>query len=200
MRINIGCGGSPLPDYVNVDMDTLEDLRRRYPNKTFSDDLIIEKWNVLDLPLEDNSVDEIRADSFIEHLRFVDEPKLFNTIKRVLKPGGVFNFSVPDFEEVCRMWLAAKDDWKDFYRDDEEAIEKDHWFGNYSPTLDNRWGYLTTTIFGNQNGEGQFHTNAYTEGKIRAICKRMDFEVKEFERFLWKGDRDPMLRFVVAKR
>jgi len=200
MRLNIGCGGSPLPDYINVDMDTIDDLRRRYPNKTFSDDLVIKNWDVLNLPLEANSVDEIRTDSFIEHLRFVDEPKFFEGVKRVLKPGGTFNFSAPDFEEVCRMWLAAKDDWKEFYRDDAEAIATEHWFGNYSSTLDNRWGYLTTSIFGNQNGEGQFHTNAYTEEKIRAICKLLDFKIEEFERYKWKGDRDPMLRFVVSKR
>ena len=35
MKINLGCGSKPLKDYINVDMDTLEDLRERYPNRTF---------------------------------------------------------------------------------------------------------------------------------------------------------------------
>ena len=36
--------------------------------------------------------------------------------------------------------------------------------------LDQRWGILQTMFFGNQNGAGQFHRSAYTEGKLRAIA------------------------------
>ncbi len=76
------------------------------------------------MPYDDNSVDEVLADSFIEHLSFNEEKKFFLEVSRVIKPGGKFSFSVPNFEKVVRMWLDAKDDIKDFYRDDEQAIEE----------------------------------------------------------------------------
>ena len=135
----------------------------------------------------------------MEHFSFKEESQFFHEVKRVLKPGGLFQFSVPDFEDAVKKWLDAKDDWKDFFRDDDEAIQQQHWFGNYSYSTDNRWGYLTASLFGTQNGEGQFHKNAYTEGKIKAICKKMGFSKPAIERLRWKGDRDLMIRAKTIK-
>lgn len=199
IKLNLGCGGRPLLDYINVDMDSLEDLKARYPNQNFSDDMIVNNYDIFNLPFEDGSVDEIRADAFIEHLSFVDEKRLFLEVKRVLKKDGVFTFSVPNFEKVVRMWLEAKDDFKDFYRMDDEAIKNQHWFGNNSYTTDNRWGYLTAMIFGSQCGEGQYHVNCYTIPKIKSILKIIGFQEVSISEFLWKGERDPMIQ-VEAKK
>ncbi len=199
IKLNIGCGGRPLLNYINVDMDSLDDLRKRYPSQEFSSDLDLRNYDITNFPLKDASVDEVRADAFIEHLNFKDEKKFFYEVKRLLKTDGIFTFSVPDFEAVCKIWLNAKDEWKDFYRDDVEAIEQKHWFGQYSYSTDSRWGYLTAMIFGSQNGEGQFHTNCYSKGKIEAMMAKLDFTIIELSEFLWKGERDPMLQ-VVAKK
>ena len=72
VKLNLGCGSTPLKDYINIDMDSLEDLKERYPNKTFPD-CRIEDWDIFNLPLEDNSVDEVRADCLFEHLDFREE-------------------------------------------------------------------------------------------------------------------------------
>ena len=192
IKLNLGCGGRPLKGYVNVDMDSAEQLSARYPGTDFSA-FEIKAHDIFALPYKDGTVDEVRADSLVEHLPFRDEPRFFHEVKRVLKKGGFLYFETPDFEETVREWLKAKDDWKEFYRDDPEAIEKQHWFGNYSYSRENRWGYLMAMIFGSQNGAGQFHTNAYTEGKIRAMLKHLGFEVESLERNRWKGDRDLML-------
>ena len=40
IKINIGCGGRPLKDYINIDMDTKEQLEKRYANLTITDDII----------------------------------------------------------------------------------------------------------------------------------------------------------------
>lgn len=200
IKLNIGCGGRPLVDYVNIDMDSLDDLRKRYPNQNFPDGVEVFNYDIKNLPYEDNSVTEIKAAAFIEHLSFKDEKLFFHEIKRVLKKDGTFEFSVPNFEKVVKMWLEAKDDWKDFYRDDEEAVSKQHWFGNYSYSTDNRWGYLTAMIFGSQNGDGQYHVNAYTLGKIKAMMKTLEFEIIELSEFLWKGERDPMIKVLVKKQ
>jgi len=200
IRLNIGCGGRPLLNYINVDMDDLETMRQRYPNQTFSDEIKLANYDVFNLPFADGTVDEIKADGFLEHLSFEEEPKFLKEVRRVLKPGGHFVFSVPDFEEVCKIWLAAKDDWKDFYRTDGEAIATRHWFGNNSYALDNRWGYLTAIIYGSQHGEGQYHKNCYSAGKIRAMCAKLGFDVAALNHTRWKGERDPMLDADIVKR
>lgn len=187
IRLNLGCGGRPLPGYINIDLDTVEELKVRYPGDEFPEDFEVYQYDIFDLPFSDGSVAEIRADALLEHLSFLEERKFFYEVKRVLRPGGLFVFSVPDFEKTVKMWLAAKDEWKDFYRNDPEAIAQKHWFGQYSFEADNRWGYLTATIFGPQNSEGQFHKNCYTIPKIKAILKCLEFEEPEITSFPWKG-------------
>ena len=202
MKINLGCGSVPLKDYINVDFDTLDDLRKRYPNRQFSNDLTIEQWDIFNLPVDDNSVDKIKCDCLFEHLDFREEKLIFEEVKRVLKVGGIFNISVPDFEHVVSSWLKADDDWQDWYRDDDEAIEKNHWFGTYEYSFKNRWGYITAVMFGSQNGNGQYHKNCYTKQKLRNIFKKLNFKIIQEETYLWLrgGGDDRTLRFITEKR
>lgn len=200
IRLNLGCGGRPLPGYINIDMDSLETLKERYPFQAFPENVEIFNYDILNLPFPDESVSEINADSLVEHLSFIEEPRFFREVRRLLKKGGIFRFSTPDFEETIRLWLAAKDEWKEFYRNDPEAIEKQHWFGQYSYSTENRWGYLMAMIFGSQNGAGQFHKNGYSVAKIRAILRYLDLTEIEISRYRWKGDRDLMLLVKAEKR
>jgi len=199
VKLNIGCGGRPLQGYINIDSDNLEEMKKRYPAQNFPEGTEIFDYDIFNLPYEDNSVSEIRADSLIEHLSFKEESRFFMEIKRVLKKGAILNISTTDFEEIAKIWLSAKDDWKEFFRDDSEAIRKEHWFGQYSYSTENRWGYLSAMIFGSQNGEGQYHKNCYTEGKIRAMLEYLGFVDIEISHFRWKGDRDPMLKVIAVK-
>lgn len=197
IKLNLGCGGRPLPEYINVDSDSLEELKTRYPEQTFPEGIEIFDYDIFNLPFPDDSIAEVRADSLVEHLSFIEEPKFFYEVKRVIRPGGIFQFSTPDFEQIAKLWLAANDEWKDFYRNDEEAIKSRHWFGQYSYATDSRWGYLSAMIFGSQNGPGQFHRNCYTVAKIRAILRRLELQEVELSHYRWKEDRDPMI-FVKA--
>lgn len=199
IRLNLGCGGRPLSNYINVDMDTLEQIRLRYPNQTFSDDIVVVQYDIFNLPYEDNSVDEIRSEGLIEHLPFIDEPRFFYEVARILKPNGTLYLSTVDFEMAAKQWLAAEDDWKDFYRNDEESIFGQHWFGTHTYKPTNRWGYLTATIYGSQNGAGQFHTNCYSKSKLYSICRKIGLEVISIDQFQWKGDRDYMLGLTAKK-
>jgi predicted SAM-dependent methyltransferase len=199
LRLNLGCGGRPLAGYINVDMDSLDQIRARYPGRTYPEDLVVVDYDLLNLPFADGTVEEVRSDAMVEHLPFRDEGPFFREIVRVLKPGGLLYLTTVDFEATVRQWLAAADDWRDFYRDDDEAIRTRHWFGTYSYGAENRWGYLAATLYGSQNGAGQFHTNCYTESKLRAICARLGLNVDSVDRFRWQGDRDHMLALTARK-
>jgi SAM-dependent methyltransferase len=199
IRLNLGCGGRPLTDYINVDMDSLDQIRERYPNRKYDDSIVVVDYDLFNLPFADNSVDEIRSEALIEHLPFIEESKFFNEVTRVLKPGGTLYLTTVDFEKACQKWLESEDNWIDFYRDDKEAIMNEHWFGTNSYKANNRWGYLTATFFGSQNGAGQFHTNCYSEGKFRAICERLNLTVEKIDKFQWQGDRDHMIALTAIK-
>jgi predicted SAM-dependent methyltransferase len=199
LKLNLGCASNLLEGYINIDQDNIDTIRERYPYISFPKDSIIYIYDVFNLPYNDNTVDEIIADGFIEHISFLEEKPLFEEIFRILKPGGIFSFSVPNFEKVVKLWLEAKDDWKDFYRIDDEAIKQKHWFGTYTYEPNNRWGYLTAQLYGSQHGEGQFHQNCYTIPKIKALTSKIGFKDVNITEFNWKGDRDPMLRTIAIK-
>jgi len=200
IRLNLGCASRPLAGYINIDLDTLDEMKARYPNIEFPEDAEIFQYDIFNLPYADGTVDEVRCDSMFEHLSFLEEKSLFYEMRRVLRHGGSLVFSVPDFEATVKLWLKAEDDWKDFYRNDDEAIAQQHWFGQYSYATDNRWGYLTASLFGPQNSEGQFHKNCYTEKKIRKMMDFLDFDIAELSFFNWKGDRDRMIKVQAVKR
>ena len=200
IKLNLGCGGRPLPGYINIDLDNIHELKARYPGQAFPEGVEVYQYDIFNLPFADNSIAEIKAESLLEHLSFLEEKKLFCEVKRSLCPGGIFGFSVPDFEETVRLWLDAKDEWKDFFRNDPEAIAQQHWFGQYSYSTESRWGYLTASIFGPQNSEGQFHKNCYTVSKIQTILRHIDFEEQEISHFRWKGNRNLMILVKAIKK
>ena len=49
------------------------------------------------LPFEDGSIAKVQAQDVLEHLPFDRLPFVLDEIWRVLKPGGVFRLSVPDY-------------------------------------------------------------------------------------------------------
>jgi ubiquinone/menaquinone biosynthesis C-methylase UbiE len=199
IRLNLGCASRPLKNYTNIDQDNMSVIKKRYPNLKKIKNLKIFNYNIFKLPYKDNTVDEIRADGLIEHLSFIEEKKFFFEILRVVKKGGIIRLSTVDFEKSINLWLKAKDNWIDFHRNDEVAIKNQFWFGTYTYRPTNRWGYLTATFYGSQNGEGQFHKNCYTKKKLRAICRKLNLNVIELKNFRWKKNRDFMINLIAKK-
>ena len=179
LRLHLGCGTTVLPGWINIDRVA------RAPG--VSTDL-----DPTTLPYPDGSVDEVLAEHVFEHFSFAEEGLVWIEMARVLRPGGRLTLEAPDFEWVCAIFLAARDDWREFY----QVGHPDHYAG-CGRALDQRWGILQTMFFGNQNGAGQFHRSAYTEGKLRALATALGFAAVTVERRFNKGGQ--ALRAVLTR-
>ncbi len=168
-RLHIGCGAKPLPGWINIDCVA------QTPE-------VITDIDPAALPYPESSIDAVLAEHVFEHLSFADEALVWHEMARVLRPGGTLIVEVPDFEWVCATFLAAKDEWHEFYI----VGHPDHYAG-CGRALDQRWGILQTMFFGNQNGVGQFHRSAYTTSKLHSIAHRLSFQSISVETVMNKG-------------
>ena len=84
MKLNLGSGGRPLEDYINVDKNP------KAPEVDIVFDLNYYPW-----PVKTESADEVVMKQCLEHL--VDHNKAMKEIHRVLKKGGIAKISVPHF-------------------------------------------------------------------------------------------------------
>lgn len=137
-KLNLGCGIDLQPGFINIDLYDLKDLKEK--KGALCKAKVRGKYiksDVRKLPFKDNYADYIIASEILEHIPLKD---LNNTLRewvRVLKKGGRMVITVPDFDEVCREWLAEP----------------------YDPE---RYGEMAQVIYGNQITPGEFHTAPLT--------------------------------------
>ena len=81
--LNLGCGYRHLEGFINIDN-----------RPEVKPDLVCDVA-AFGLPYDDNSVDMVRADDFLEHIPIGHVIPVIEDIYRVLKPGGVFESSTP---------------------------------------------------------------------------------------------------------
>jgi glycosyltransferase involved in cell wall biosynthesis len=93
LKLHLACGHDYNDDYINVDLYA-------------PDDAVCDvRFDVMKLPYEDNSVDEIKAFHIIEHFHFFEIQEVLKEWYRVLKPGGRLYMETPDFLETCRAFV-----------------------------------------------------------------------------------------------
>ncbi|CAN5399792.1 hypothetical protein BH23BAC1_BH23BAC1_21180 [soil metagenome] len=86
LKVNIGAGPKGKEGWINVDAYKQPGINCIYDCRT-------------ELPFQDESVDMIFCEHFVEHLDYTEEiPFFFTECKRVLKKGGVMRIIVPDTE------------------------------------------------------------------------------------------------------
>jgi predicted SAM-dependent methyltransferase len=137
LRVNVGCGDYPLPGWLNIDAD----------DQSGAD----VHWRVPPLPLEDNSVSEIYAGHFLEHLERPDAADFLDECWRALVSGGTLGIMVPDTREVMRRYVMSEPapmEWpQGHHRDlrDLDALCEAIVFSTMQPSR-HQWAYDQFTL------------------------------------------------------
>ena len=84
-KLELGCGNRPTDGYLHQDIIELETKL----------DFCCPAWLV---PLPDESLSEVIAIAVMEHLKIEDFRRALKHIHKLLIPGGVFYFDVPDIK------------------------------------------------------------------------------------------------------
>lgn len=137
--LNLGCGTEKIIGAVNVDMaaeakpDLQFDITSRFP-------------------LEDCSFDEVYFFHCIEHIEKFKHLFVLAEIHRVLKLGGTLYISYPEFEKICKNWLA---------------------------NFEGRRKFWEATIFGRQLYKGDYHCAAVNTLEIRQAFDDIGFRLEK---------------------
>jgi predicted SAM-dependent methyltransferase len=86
IMLNVGCGTDYKDGWINIDNNSDNNIEHLDLN-----------WDLRNpLPLEDNSIDFIFNEHFLEHLTVEEGQAAIKDFMRVLKPGGVLRIAMPD--------------------------------------------------------------------------------------------------------
>jgi predicted SAM-dependent methyltransferase len=125
-RVNVGCGGTPTPGWVNFDNSTtirlasvpvigrvlakvpLPGSRRRFVQIAYNAGI---RWAdaTSHLPLPSNSVEVLYSSHMVEHLDRGQARAFLGEVLRVLEPGGTVRIAVPDLGMFVREYLDSGD-------------------------------------------------------------------------------------------
>jgi len=93
--VHIGCGKVRALGFVNVDAVPLSHVH-------------VPTDDVTNLPcFSDGSVDMVYTCHVLEHFKAEEFKQVLEEIYRILKPGGIFRMSVPDFDRLIDVYNAS---------------------------------------------------------------------------------------------
>lgn len=109
--MNIGSGKDYREGYINLE-----------PNERFKADM---RMKVQEAEFEENSLDEILAQDVIDHLTYVECRNQVKQFYKWLKPNGVLNIHLPNFENLAKwasegnheamIWIHGTDGERAYY-------------------------------------------------------------------------------------
>jgi glycosyltransferase involved in cell wall biosynthesis/SAM-dependent methyltransferase len=97
--LNMGCGRTFHPDWLNVDFDDHGGAVLPYDLR-------------LGIPFADAAFDVVYHSHLLEHFSRSEGEHFLNECFRVLRPGGLLRLAVPDLENIVRAYLACLEDTK----------------------------------------------------------------------------------------
>lgn len=166
IKLDMGCGKRKKDGYVGVDQYAMEGV-----------DVVLdignEKW-----PWDDNTVEEIHASHFLEHLTSTQRVHFMNEAYRVLKDGGKANIITPHwasnraYGDFTHQWppvaemfyYYVKQEWRDTNAPHTDAKWNKE---GYSCNFDATWGYSFSPDLGSRSPEHiQFALQNYKEAAL----------------------------------
>lgn len=94
LKLHLGCGNNLKAGWVNVDLNPAADLTLDVRER---------------LPFADQTFSLIYSEHFYEHFQYPgDITHLFSECFRILEPGGIHSFAVPDGEMVLRHYTTRE--------------------------------------------------------------------------------------------
>ncbi len=95
VMLHLGCGRNYFDGWINIDNNSYNDIQKL--------DL---HWDLRKkLPFKDNSVDFIYNEHFFEHFSIEESLRLLHEFKRILNPQGVIRISMPDLDDIVKVYL-----------------------------------------------------------------------------------------------
>ncbi len=85
-KLNLGCGYDLREDWVNLDLSDTVGVN------------VVHDIEILPLPFENNTFEEILAKDVLEHVEYID---ILKDLHRILVPGGKLVIQVPHFSSVA---------------------------------------------------------------------------------------------------
>ena len=162
-KLEIGCGENPTPGYLNTDRYVTE------RNKIFVD----LECDARSMPFDNESFREVLAFGVVEHFGRKDVIQVFSEVIRVLVPGGLFKFDVPNFDWFIHAYLTGYD---------QITGEK------LASHRDEMW--IMKSIFGGQDGPGQYHKWAWSEVSMKLFLDNQKFKRYKLVGRQWR-DAEP---------
>jgi SAM-dependent methyltransferase len=145
------------------------------------------------MPIDDNLIDIYQSEDVFEHLPYDSLPSIFNEIFRVLKPGGLFRLSVPDYRSPVYSQRSLRDASGAIVFDPGgggryvagKVVDGGHlWF----PIIETVKQLFATTAFG---GGGVVRYLHYFDPAGSAMTERIDYSLGHIQR---TPDHDPRTR------
>ena len=155
MKVEIGCGARPTPGYFHTDITPQPGVELDYRGPA---------WSV---PVACGTADEVLALGCIEHLSQTDAIATFVNVHRMLKPGGVFLFDVPDLVAWCNYLVELE-------LGHPVPFEREH---------------ILATLYGWQRWPGDEHRYGWTDHALLAALEEAGFSTVTWglEPFLARG-------------
>ncbi|MEO8435107.1 MAG: methyltransferase domain-containing protein [Pyrinomonadaceae bacterium] len=169
LKLNLGCGTDVKPGWVNIDL-ALESPPVFDPN-SLPATIFINHDLRRGIPLAKESCEVIYSSHFFEHVEYREALKLMRECYQLLKPGGIFRISLPDFKSACAAYLRNDRGYFDL-------VDVDLFLPEVEP------GTLALIDFINfaayQSGE---HKRVFDEEKIILLLQKIGYRSAEVSSF-----------------
>jgi predicted SAM-dependent methyltransferase len=117
LGVNVGCGATPVPGWVNLDNSLTVKLARtplaRFMGRGDFASAITRhevRWaDATRLPLTDKCVDVLYSSHMLEHLSRAKADEFMKEARRVLKPRGILRLVLPDLRMMVDKYLESGD-------------------------------------------------------------------------------------------